>query len=105
LAFKRSNSSNTLAYVLGPISPNSGSNVCLAQGSSPQSSSLTNTPRYLTVGVGDEKSSTFRYRFCFFSTGTSAHQYHGDTPMVSDMEKRPYAAPRRSLPATTSALA
>ena len=38
--------SNTLAYVLGPISPVSGSNVLAAQGCSPQSSSLIKIPLY-----------------------------------------------------------
>ena len=32
---------------------------------------------------------------------TSAHQYHGETPIACDNSKTPKAVPRRSLPAIT----
>ena len=67
---------------------------------SPQSSSLMKTPRYFTKGSSEMKFSPyFTFAFCF--TGTSAHQYHGLTPIASEIWKTPYASPLGSEPATS----
>lgn len=73
--FSRSISSKILAYVFGPMSPVSGSNVCSAHGCSPQSSSLRKIPRYFTEGCP----------ICTVPARTT-----------------PNAVPRRSLPTTSA---
>src|SRR5262245_22117427 len=61
-------------------------------------------PRYLTEGGPKRRVPASTYSADLCSGVTSAHQYHGDTPMACDISYRPYAVPRRSLPTITSAL-
>lgn len=71
------------------MSPTSGSKFLEAHGFNPQSSSLMKIPRYLTEGALDENVYTSKLKDFFFTTGTSAHQYQGETPMASEIDKSP----------------
>src|SRR6478609_6743651 len=61
-------------------------------------------PRYFTEGISVTVTSFTAYNSFFFFTGTSAHQYQGDTPICLDNSKTPKAVPLLSLPIITSAL-
>lgn len=75
-----------------------------AQFVNPGCSSLIKTPLYFTLGAPWTFLPSLAHTPLLLLTGTSAHQYHGLTPIPSLTSYRPYTVPLRSLPAMTSAL-
>jgi len=62
-----------------------GSKVFAAHGWRPQSSSFRKMPRYLTDGGPKRCVPAGKTRVDFFCGGTSAHQYHGETPIAAEI--------------------
>src|SRR5712692_11453512 len=62
-------------------------------------------PRYCTEGGPSRRAPALIMRLTWCLGVTSAHQYHGETPIVCDNSKTPKAVPRRSLPAITNPIA
>ncbi len=61
-------------------------------------------PLYFTLGDPWIFLPSFAHTPLLFLTGTSAHQYHGLTPIASLTSYKPYTVPLKSLPTITSAL-
>jgi len=77
LPFKRNTNSKTCLYTLLLIPPN----LALAQFPNDGHSSLMKIPRYSTFGSPSVYIPGLIYTFSCWITGTSAHQYQGETPI------------------------
>jgi hypothetical protein len=57
----------------------------LTQSVSAGASSLRKMPRYCTFGASLTEALAEAYTLVCFAAGTSAHQFHGETPICSDI--------------------